>query len=483
MTEPIEADLYINEINALIPRFTGQDVSMARTNEMDDLSSGLARRFLDRIETRTAVIGIIGLGYAGLPLVLACEEAGFSCIGFDIDPVKVQSLSRNKTYIHHISDARIEALNASKRFAATMDFSRIADVDVVVICVPTPLSNHREPDMSFVVATAEAIAPHLKAGQLVSLESTTYPTTSEGLLRSVLESHSKLRADRDIALCFSPEREDPGNLDFGTVTIPKVVGADTQDAGDMACAFYQAVVGEVVRVESMRTAEAVKLTENIFRSVNIALVNELKVIFDSMGIDVFRVIDAAKTKPFGFMPFYPGPGVGGHCIPVDPFYLTWKAREFGLHTRFVELSGEINSAMPQWVVGRLVDTLSDKFKLAINGAKVLVVGLAYKKNVDDIRESPSITLMEILGSRGAAVSFHDPYVPVFPMTRDHDALAGMASAEWTSTGLADFDAAIIATDHDGLDYRLLLDSVPVVIDTRDALRAYAGEYASKIVKA
>ena len=449
---------------------------------MDTLASGLSQRFIARIESRQAVIGLVGLGYAGLPLVLACEEAGFACIGFDIDPVKIEKLSRNETYIHHIPNQRIAALNASGRFGATTDFSRIADVDVVVICVPTPLSEHREPDMTYVVATAEAIAPHLRAGQLVSLESTTYPTTSEGLLKAVLEKHSHLSADRDLALCFSPEREDPGNLDFDTVTIPKVVGADTPEAGDMACAFYQAVVGEVVRVESMRTAEAVKLTENIFRSVNIALSNELKVIFDRMDIDVFRVIDAAATKPFGFMPFYPGPGVGGHCIPVDPFYLTWKAREYGLHTRFVELAGEINSAMPQRVVDRLVEALSDRLKLAINGAKILVVGLAYKKNVDDTRESPSITLIELLKARGAEVAYHDPYVPVFPITRDHAPLAGMPSADWTAKVLSGFDAAIIATNHDGLDLALLAESVPLVVDTRDAMRGVEGEFAERVVR-
>jgi UDP-N-acetyl-D-glucosamine dehydrogenase len=304
----------------------------------------------------------------------------------------------------------------------------------------------------------------------VTLESTTYPMTSEDLLTRILESGSGLSADTDFAIAYSPEREDPGNVNFGTATIPKVVGADTKASGDMAEALYKAIVGRVVRVPSMRTAEAVKLTENIFRSVNIALVNELKIIFDKMGIDIFEVIDAAKTKPFGFMPFYPGPGIGGHCISIDPFYLTWKAREFGMHTRFIELAGEINSGMPEWVVTRLVDALSDKLAKPIRGAKLLIVGLAYKKNVDDMRESPSIILIEKLEARGAQVDYYDPYIPVVPKTREHADLTGRKSVTWDAETLSSFDAALIATDHDGVDLEFLARQVPLIVDSRGATR-------------
>ena len=426
-------------------------------------------RFVARVKARETVVGVIGLGYVGLPLVLAFGEAGFRTIGFDVDGAKVAALTRDESYIRHVPAERVAALRGAGRLDVTSDFARAAEADALLICVPTPLGPYREPDTSFVEATARAIGPHLRPGQLVSLESTTYPSTTQDLLADALGGGG-LVANRDFALAYSPEREDPGNTEFTTADIPKVVGADRPEAGDMAETLYAAIVGRVVRMDSTRAAEAVKLTENIFRSVNIALVNELKLIFERMGIDVHEVIDAAKTKPFGFMPFYPGPGIGGHCIPIDPFYLTWKAREHGMHTRFIELAGEINSAMPDHVVTRLVEALSEHVGKPIRGARVLVVGLAYKRNVDDVRESPSMILIERLRGRGAEVAYHDPFVPAVPPTREHMDLAGMRSAEWSGEALSGFDAAIVATDHDGLDLDLLRASVPLIVDTRGAMR-------------
>nr|WP_206026906.1 nucleotide sugar dehydrogenase [Jiella endophytica] len=443
----------------------------------------MAEGFIASVADRTATVGIIGLGYVGLPLLLAFHASGFRCFGFDIDPEKIDKLEAGRSYIHHIAPERIAGLIGSGRSVLTTDYSRLSEVDAIIICVPTPLTTYRDPDMSFVTATAEAIAPHLKAGQLVTLESTTYPMTSEDLLAAILERGSGLKAGSDFAIAYSPEREDPGNPDFDTTSIPKVVGADSRAAADMAEALYATVARKVVRVPSMRTAEAVKLTENVFRAVNIALVNELKVIFDEMGIDVFEVIDAAKTKPFGFMPFYPGPGIGGHCIPVDPFYLTWKAREYGIHTRFIELAGEINSAMPQRVVGRLVEALSDRLGKPIRGARVLLVGLAYKKNVDDVRESPSLVLMEMLEERGAVVDYYDPFVPVMRRTRKHGEFEGRRSVEWSEAGLAGYDAALIATDHDGVDVETLVRAVPLVVDSRGATRGLSAELQARVVRA
>ena len=416
------------------------------TSALDDMASAFVRR----VENREAVVGIIGLGYVGLPLLLAFHKSGFRTAGFDIDPEKIEKLEAGRSYIHHIAPERIAELVGSGRCRLTTDYSRLSEVDAILICVPTPLTTYRDPDMSFVTATAEAIAPHLRPGQLVTLESTTYPMTSEDLLATILERSSGLKAGRDFAIAYSPEREDPGNP---------------------------------VRVPSMRTAEAVKLTENVFRAVNIALVNELKVIFDQMGIDVFEVIDAAKTKPFGFMPFYPGPGIGGHCIPVDPFYLTWKAREFGIHTRFIELAGEINSGMPQFVVGRLVEALSNRLAKPIRGARVLVVGLAYKKNVDDVRESPSLVLMEMLQDRGAIVDYYDPYVPVMRRTRKHGELEGRCSIAWDEEALAGYDAALIATDHDGVDLETLVRKVPLVVDSRGATRSLPPDLQARVGRA
>ncbi|MDA8870301.1 nucleotide sugar dehydrogenase [Rhizobiaceae bacterium] len=453
------------------------------TPDSEEPLAGHAATFIQRVKNRKAIVGIVGLGYVGLPLVLAFQDAGFSSIGFDVDRSKIDSLAAGRTYIKHISDERCAALAASGQFEATTDFERIGEVDAIIICVPTPLSPHRDPDMTYVEATAAAIALYLKPGQLVTLESTTYPMTSEGLLRTILEAKGDIKVDRDIALAYSPEREDPGNPNFKTSTIPKVVGADIVAAGDMAEALYNGIVENVVRVGSMRTAEAVKLTENIFRSVNIALVNELKVIFDRMNIDVFEVIDAAKTKPFGFMPFYPGPGIGGHCIPIDPFYLTWKAREFGLHTRFIELAGEINNAMPDYVINRLSEGLSDHLGMPIRNARVLIVGLAYKKNVDDMRESPSVILLEKLEERGAKVAFYDPHIPVVPKTREHMQLMGRCSIDWTREALGEFEAALIATDHDNMDLDILLDTVPLVVDTRNATKGMTVAAGGRIVRA
>ncbi len=442
-----------------------------------------AKTFIERVERRQAVVGVIGLGYVGLPLTLAFHGRGFRCIGFDVDERKVDTLAAGRSYIHHIADERIGSLIGNGRFCATTDFARLAEVDAILICVPTPLTRYRAPDMSYVEATTRSIAEHLKPGQLVVLESTTYPMTSEDLLAKILGDGSGLVADRDFALGYSPEREDPGNVDFETVTISKVVGADSAVSGDMIEALYGAVVSQVVRVPSTKIAEAVKLTENIFRAVNIALVNELKMVFDRMGIDVFPVIDAAKTKPFGFMPFYPGPGIGGHCIPIDPFYLTWKAREYGVHTRFIELAGEVNSFMPHWVIGRVVEGLSDRLAKPVKGARALVVGLAYKKNVDDMRESPSIALIKLLEARGAVVDYYDPFIPVVRPLREHMDLAGRRSIGWSRESLRLFDVAVIATDHDAVDLAMLIETVPLVVDTRGATRALPAALRDKVLRA
>ncbi|MBF0129338.1 MAG: nucleotide sugar dehydrogenase [Alphaproteobacteria bacterium] len=428
-----------------------------------------AADLLRRMRERAARVGVIGLGYVGLPLARAFAGKGFSCLGFDVDPAKVEALNAGRSYIRHIADADIAAMRATGRFEATGDFRRIAEADALLICVPTPLTRHREPDMSFIVGTGEAIAPHLRPTQLVVLESTTYPGTTTEVLRPILE-RSGLKAGEDIFLAFSPEREDPANPDFTTSTIPKVIGADDDMARSLASALYGAIVERLVPVSSTATAEAVKLTENIFRSVNIALVNELKLIFTRMGIDVWEVIEAAKTKPFGFMPFYPGPGLGGHCIPIDPFYLTWKAREFEVATRFIELAGQINTAMPAYVVDVLAEALGQRFERSLKGSRVLLLGMAYKKNVDDTRESPALKLIELIEKRGAVVDYHDPFVPVVPMTREHPEFAGRRSVPLTAEALSRYHAALICTDHDSVDYAELVRGCPLVVDTRNATR-------------
>ena len=434
-----------------------------------------------RLEEGRARIGVIGLGYVGLPLVGAVAGAGFEVLGFDLDPTKIEALAAGRSYLRSVDDATIAWLQASGRFEASTDLARVADVEVVVICVPTPLTRQREPDLGFVIGTAEAITPHLRPGRLVVLESTTWPGTTTEVLRPIL-ARSGLALGEDLFLAYSPEREDPGNPDFTTRRIPKVVGGDGPLAQALACAFYGRLVERVVPVSGPAVAEAVKLTENIFRSVNIALVNELKVVFEAMGIDVFEVIEAARTKPFGYMPFYPGPGLGGHCIPIDPFYLTWKAREYGIATRFIELAGEVNTAMPRHVVDRLAEALDRRTGRGLNGARILVVGLAYKKNVDDTRESPALTIIELLEARGARVAYHDPLIPVIPPTREHAGLAGRRSVPLEPAPLADVDAALIVTDHDAVDYAALLEAVPLVVDTRNVTRRL-GAHAERIVRA
>lgn len=418
------------------------------------------------IAAREALIGVIGLGYVGLPLTLAATAAGFRVLGFDIDVPKVDGLNRGSSPLKHIGEARIrEALDAG-RFGATAAFERLAEADVVLICVPTPLGRHREPDLSFVEATARAIAAVLRPGQLVVLESTTWPGTTREVVKPLLEAGG-LRSEADFFLAYSPEREDPGNLDFTTARIPKIVAGDGPAALLLATALYGLLTVATVPVSSTDTAEAVKLTENIFRSVNIALVNELKLVFTALGIDVFEVIDAAKTKPFGYMPFYPGPGLGGHCIPIDPFYLTWKAQEVGLRTRFVELAGEINRAMPQRVVERLAEALDRRSGKGLNGSRILLLGVAYKKNVDDVRESPAFAIWELLERRGAEVAFADPQVAAIPSTREHAALAGRARVGDAVAAAAAADAVLIVTDHDGVDYAAIAAAALVLVDTRN----------------
>jgi UDP-N-acetyl-D-glucosamine dehydrogenase len=424
-----------------------------------------------RLESGRARVGVIGLGYVGLPLARAVAEAGFEVLGFDVDPAKVEALNAGRSYLRTVEPAAIAGLRAAARFEAVADLARAGEVDVVVICVPTPLTRHLEPDLGYVTRTAEAIAPVLRAGQLVILESTTWPGTTTEVLRPILE-RSGLVAGRDLFIAYSAEREDPGNADFTTTRIPKVVGGDGAEALALASTFYGRFVERVVPVSGPAVAEAVKLTENIFRSVNIALVNELKVVFEAMGIDVFEVIEAAKTKPFGYMPFYPGPGLGGHCIPIDPFYLTWKAREYGIRTRFIELAGEVNTAMPRYVVGRLAEALDSRFARGLNGARILIIGLAYKKNVDDTRESPGLTIIELLEARGAVCAYHDPFVPVIPSTRAHPRLAGRRSVPLAAPALAGFAAGLIVTDHDGIDYAALVAALPLLVDTRNVTRPF-----------
>lgn len=435
---------------------------------------------LRRIDARSYRVGIVGLGYVGIPLMLAAVRAGFRVVGFDIDAERVAQLGKGVSSIKHISSSAIAEAVTSKLFEPTTDFEQVAQVDAIIICVPTPLTRNREPDLSFVENTARAIAPSLRKGHLISLESTTYPGTTDEVLKPIFEA-TGLKSGEDFFLAFSPEREDPGNQDYGTTAIPKVVGADGADALAIANALYSRLVVKTVPVSSSATAEAVKLTENIFRSVNIALVNELKVIYGAMGIDIWEVIDAAKTKPFGFMPFYPGPGLGGHCIPIDPFYLSWKAREYEINTRFIELAGEINSAMPRLVVERLAEALDRHANRGLNGARVLLIGLAYKKNVDDIRESPSLRLIEMIEQRGAAVDYHDPHVPVLPKTREHAALAGRRSVPIDADRVAAYDAVLIATDHDGIDYGGLVGAARLVVDSRNACARH-GAFAANVVK-
>ena len=411
---------------------------------------------------------IVGLGYVGLPLAIQFARSGARVTGLDIDQKKVDQVNRGRSYIKHIAAKTISEVLKAKRLTASTDFSQIKKADAVIICVPTPLTKNREPDISFIVETGRKIAPHLQKGALVVLESTTYPGTTDEDLRGIIEQNSKLKAGVDFHLAFSPEREDPGNPHSVVATIPKIVGGFTPACLKKTIELYSIAIKRLVPVSSCRVAEAAKLLENIFRSVNIALVNELKMVYGAMGIDIWEVIEAAKTKPFGFMPFYPGPGLGGHCIPIDPFYLTWKAREYGHNTRFIELAGEINTWMPEYVVRRVADALNARSK-AVMGSRILILGIAYKPNVDDERESPSYLLMSLLADRGAEVEYYDPYVPVIKPTREHLRWAGKKSIKWNRASVRSFDLVLIATNHSSVNYRELADWADCVVDTRNAM--------------
>jgi UDP-N-acetyl-D-glucosamine dehydrogenase len=417
--------------------------------------------FVAKCRSREALVGVLGLGYVGLPLALRFAEAGFRTIGFDIDPEKVQALNQGRTYIKTVDVERVRAGRA-KGFRASAELALAAEADALIICVPTPLTRAREPDLSFVIGTVESILPYLRPGQLVSLESTTYPGTTEEELRPRLEGRG-LRVGEDVFLVFSPEREDPGNAHFNTRTIPKICGGSTPACLEAGVALYSCAVDKVVRVSSTRVAELTKLLENIHRAVNIGLVNEMKIVADRMDIDIFEVIRAAATKPFGFVPYYPGPGLGGHCIPIDPFYLTWKAREYGVNTRFIELAGEVNSSMPAWVVSKIGDALNENGK-AVRGSKVLLLGLAYKKNVDDSRESPAAEIMELLRAKGAVLAYHDPHVPVFPRMREHK--FDLSSVALDENALALADCVVLVTDHDAFDYELIARHAALLVDCR-----------------
>ena len=432
-------------------------------------------------ENKSAKIGVIGLGYVGLPLIMTFIEKNFQVFGFDVDETKINALINGESYIKHIASRNIIKYIVNEQFKPTSDFSKISLVDAVLICVPTPLNKNREPDLSYIVSTGELIAPYLQTNQLIVLESTTYPGTSTEVLKPILEKNG-LRSGKDLFLAYSPEREDPGNPKFGTASIPKIVGGDGDNARELACAIYNQIVVNTVPVSSMEVAEAVKLTENIFRAVNIAMINELKIIYDKMGIDIWEVIEAAKSKPFGYMPFYPGPGLGGHCIPIDPFYLAYRAKQFGQETKFIELAGKINTQMPNYVIEVLESSLQAKFDKEIKGAKILIMGLAYKKNVDDTRESPAFVLLELLKARGATVAYFDPFVQSIPETREHAAHAGQKSIDWSAEELAKYDAALICTDHDGINYEELVAKSKLVIDTRNAT-ASINNKLGKIIKA
>lgn len=435
--------------------------------------------FVDILETnlrnRSATIGVMGLGYVGLPLVRALRDRNYKVIGFDTDIRKIKLLKEGRSYIKSISNEEVEDFKKNNGFTPTNDLNYIKNMDAILICVPTPLTKYREPDMSFVVATTEMIQQGLRSGQLIVLESTTYPGTTAELLKPILEK-SGLIADQDFFLAYSPEREDPGNMFFETSQIPKVVGADHENSRRLAVALYEQIVPKVVDVSSAATAEAVKLTENIFRFINIGLVNELKMIFDKMNINIWDVIEAAKTKPFGFMPFYPGPGLGGHCIPIDPFYLTWKAREYGLATQYIELSGQINGRMPHYVIARLREELDLRFSKGLNGSKILILGMAYKKNIEDVRESPSLIVYELLKSKHADVDFYDAHVPEIPEIPEHKELSGLKSIRLSENSLKAYDAVIICTDHDDLNYEFILKNSKLVLDTRNATHNFSKEY-------
>lgn len=444
-------------------------------NETAQLSQDLIRKIHDR----TAVVGVVGLGYVGLPLVQLFNAKGFRTLGLDIDPRKVEALMAGRSYIEYIPAERIRAMVDSGLFEATADMGRAGECDALLLCVPTPLTRNREPDMTYIIGTAESIGPSMRRGQLIALESTTYPGTTEEVMVPILERLSGLSAGRDFFAAYSPEREDPNNAHFNTATIPKVVGAMGAEGLAAAEALYGAIVERVVPVSSAAAAEATKLVENIFRCVNIAMVNELKMVFHRMGIDIWEVVAAASTKPFGYMPFYPGPGLGGHCIPIDPFYLTWKAREFDMPTKFIELAGEINTSMPYYVVNRVMEALNESGK-ALRGSRLLLVGLAYKKDVDDLRESPTLKLIELLEQRGAKTDYHDNHIPEMKETREHPELVGRHSVPIETAG--DYDAVVISTNHSYINYGKLAQTAKVIIDTRNAMASHEGKGA-KVFKA
>ena len=438
------------------------------------MTSTIKENLLNKLNNKEAVIGIVGMGYVGLPLMLIYSKAGYSVIGIDIDQTKVEAMNSGKSYIGHISDISIKQAK-DQGFKATTDFSEVKKIDALIMCVPTPLSSHREPDLSYVIATLDSAVPHLRTGQIISLESTTYPGTTEEVLLPTIQK-SGLTVGESVFLVYSPEREDPGNPNFSTQKIPKICSGVTNNCLEVGMALYQNVVDSVVPVSSPKVAEMTKLLENIHRAVNIGLVNELKVVADKMGIDIHEVISAAATKPFGFTPYYPGPGLGGHCIPIDPFYLTWKAREFGVHTRFIELAGEVNTNMPSWVIGKTIDALNRLGK-PLKGSQVLVLGVAYKKNVDDLRESPSVELMKLLVEKGALVEYSDPHVPIFPKLRRHQ--FDLISIQLTPESIRSFDCILLATDHAAFDYDLIKQNAQLIVDSRGVYK----ETADNIVKA
>ena len=431
---------------------------------MNDLKVNYKKELLVKIENKSAVIGIIGLGYVGLPLALEFAKENFQTIGFDIDERKIPILMNGKSYIKHISEEKIAKAVKSKTFIATNDFSQLTKCDAIIICVPTPLDHHREPDLTFIENSGKIIAEYIRAGQFISLESSTYPGTTEEILQPLFDAKG-LKVGEDFFLAFSPEREDPNNPDYSTSTIPKVVGGVTPACLEVACKLYDQVIVKTVPVSSPRAAEATKLLENIYRSINIALVNELKMVFDKMNIDVWEVIEAAKTKPFGFQAFYPGPGLGGHCIPIDPFYLTWKAKEFDINTKFIELAGEINTFQPYYVVQKLIEALDAKGK-TLNGSKILILGASYKKNIDDMRESPSLKLIEIIQNKNGLVDYCDPFVPKLPPTRKYK--FEMESILLNPQSVKSYDAILLSTDHDNFDYEMIANNAQLIIDTRNA---------------
>ena len=428
---------------------------------------------VNKLKDKSAIIGIVGLGYVGLPLLLRFVEAGYRVLGIDIDQEKIDKLNQEQTYIRHVPATSIKS--ARHGFSVTTDFSKAKEADALIICVPTPIDIHREPDLGFVLNTTDSLVPHLRPGHIISLESTTYPGTTDEEVKPRVES-SGLKVGNDIFLVYSPEREDPGNPNFTTRTIPKVVGGVTPSCLEVGEALYNQVIDEVVPVSSTRVAEMAKLLENIHRAVNIGLVNEMKIVADCMNIDIHEVIRAAATKPFGFVPYYPGPGLGGHCIPIDPFYLSWKAREYGINTRFIELAGEVNSNMPDWVIGKVSDALNDQCK-SIKGSRILVLGIAYKKNIDDMRESPAVRIMELLQLRGAKISYSDPYVPEFPKMRNYN--FKLTSEDINIDSIAEYDCIVVATNHDAFDWELIKQNAQLIVDTRGVYL----EPAKNVVKA